>query len=629
MFKKIRFEQSSPRTTRIVFQVIVCLLLLLGFYVGVDAVAVPSTGSLPMLGSGGAKQLDVSTLTPTLARTSPTPTKSNNTVRSPVSVIGQTQVDNNTVALYHFDAPTGDNTVIDATGRFTGTLHGGATITTSGLYAGVLQLNGAGSYVRTGHLGGYDFSQGTIEAFVDFGTACRDYPQFIVFSAGGEFGSNAPILKLGYAIKEGGEGYIQFGIWVIDHWVYADGAISCRYLGAKSADVWPYETWRFRHVAGTWGPRGIEIWVDGILHGIGTYPPELITFYYRCTPQMQLGMGLENSNIPICPTPILVPQMIATPPGDYSGALPDYNTFIIGCSAGTADGSCFEGRIDEVRISNLQRTFTKDVDPTITPLPTQTPDRILSAYTIDSATNGFYHLDYADSLGRVYDDVSGQLNGWFRGNPSIFSPGWKNGATSLDGNASYISLPPSAQGYSSGAVEAWFRLYNTAQDFTVISNGTEPTSPIDWRFLFIGVQQGLYGANLGFGINNNSTGWYWAGSGVTPSSLRDCWHHVAGTWGARGMELWLDGFLIGRNSFTGAPLVTLAPYNLGCASRGNCLAGSIDEVRISSLQRSFSASALSAPARSPAGQRLPAAGEMSNYLPFVQVVPPPACPFGR
>jgi len=82
-------------------------------------------------------------------------------------------------------------------------------------------------------------------------------------------------------------------------------------------------------------------------------------------------LQLASPIYPLCQSPTM-----GLVPGAYAGGLPAYNTFLVGCDAG---GWCLNGRIDEVRISNIQRTFTPiyDLPPVppgpVTPTPTPTP----------------------------------------------------------------------------------------------------------------------------------------------------------------------------------------------------------------------------------------------------------------
>ena len=526
------------------------------------------------------------------------------------SVPGQPQVDAYTVALYHFDSP--NSVAIDATGNYTGTLHGNATILDSGLYAGVLRLDGNGSYVRTGHLG--SLPQGTIELFVDFQEACQQSWYFTILAAGGEFGSNQSALVIRQQVG------LAFGIYREGEWHWADSGINaCRYLAGRSGPLWPYETWRFHHVAVTWGPRGMEIWVDGVLHGVGTSAPDDTRPYkYKCNPQMQMGdMDGEPPNplYPACRTPVMAPTMPAYPPGAYTGGLPNYSTLLIGCGP---DGSCFKGRIDEVRISNIQRTFHWSVVPTITPTPTQTPVRITGEYAVDSQTLALYHLN-AQSLWWVFDEVTLAWNAGLGGNASIVPGGRFGSAVSLDGNGSFVQMPKQIE--PNGTIEMWIKMESIPDHFAIFSAGNDNGSDR----LYLGINRWI-GSTFVFTIyssNGEELVPYTVDSGFRP--IPGCWHHVAGSWGTQGLQIWVDGTLRGTYGFYGAPTNSFTRELVGCTNRMDCMVGMVDEVRKSKVQRSFTRTSMSARAALPhtAVPRLPAIPMNENriYLPLVLAAP--------
>ncbi len=622
-------EYRTRQIGRLLLQIGICVLLGFVFVATATAnVGLLQFGHSTPNSSLVAKSQRTGTPTPT-SRVLPSQTRSPGFSSVPRSVIGQTSVDAYTLALYHFDAPNG-NVAIDATGNYTGTMHGNAAVTTTGLYAGVLTLDGNGSYVRTGKLG--DLSQGTVEAFVDFQSACYDSignptvsGNFAIVSAVDE-SSGQTVLYMGTnsanaTLNTAG---LIFWIYANGQWHMADSGINpCRYLNGPNpaaGPMWPYETWRFHHVAATWGPRGMEIWVDGVLHGVGTNDPGARTNYdYMCNPQMQMGWPPPyptNDRYPVCKTPVMAPLMTPTyPQGDYTGPLPPYTTFRIGCDSSSA---CFKGRIDEVRISNVQRTFEYTVVPTVTPTPTQTPDRIMGEYAVDSATLGLYHLNSTNNYGGVYNEASQQWDGGLKGNASITQDGRYNAAIAIDGNLSYVSAPDFGNP-GGGVVEAWIKPDRASVPFAVISMGAEPGSSPPWRTLFLGVDTPVQGT-VGFALTNGDD-WHWVDSGVSVQSLLGCWHHIAGTWGSRGLEIWVDGLLRGVSGYTGRPTFGARAF-FGCDGAGRCFPGKLDEIRISSVQRSFSPRALSS--REGSGARLPALDGTRYYLPLIQVAPTPA-----
>lgn len=81
------------------------------------------------------------------------------------------------------------------------------------------------------------------------------------------------------------------------------------------------------------------------------------------------------------------------------------------------------------------------------------------------------------------------------------------------------------------------------------------------------------------------------------------WHHLAASWGPRGMRLYLDGRLVARNRFTGGPGSLCADVVVGNQAwpiASNKFANTVlDELRLSSVQRSDKAIAASAHADQP------------------------------
>lgn len=567
--------------------------------------------------------------TPSPAATaSPTRAQSTRAPRAPRAAPGQTQVDANTVALYHFD--TADTAAIDATGHYTGTLVGNAQVGVPMLYDGVLSLDGNVSYVRTGYLG--DLSEGTIEAFVDFSQACNSSWSLTILSAGGDWGSGQTALWMG-ALPETSDTapYLKFAMFDGTKWRVADAGITaCRYLvtgGTTNPPPWehipvrwPYETWRFHHVAGTWGPRGLEIWVDGVLHGIASTDPDPSWPYnYKCNPQDQEASSLY----PLCKTPVVVPSMTPGPPqGAYYGGLSGYATFMIGCDAGATifagmpSGMCFKGRIDEVRISNVQRTFSAAVVPTVTPTPTNTPQAITGPSVVDQFTKALYHLDNVG--GSIVQDETGQYNGALSADARIVAEGRFGGSLALncaisgDGYGTYAHLPNMGSPLA-GTLEAWVKYTQADRPFAVIHGGDEYGLPTSRYFLGV-----PFLTTLRFGAYDGAN-MHWVDSGVTATTLADnCWHHLAGTWGPRGMELWIDGTIRGTDSYTGNAQNWISTYLIGCDSRGNCFRGNIDEVRMSIIQRVFTPFTLGAGrARAVVTPRRILAGDYSVFLPLI------------
>lgn len=216
---------------------------------------------------------------------------------------------------------------------------------------------------------------------------------------------------------------------------------------------------------------------------------------------------------------------------------------------------------------------------------------LTTPYTVDANTVALYHLDSAP--GGVTPDSVGNHDGVLYGNAQITGAGKFGGGLLLDGSGDYARLGNVHQNptrdYSQGSVEAWVNLTAASTWTVVLGSGSEYGGSWDDGWFL-----GSYG-NLVFMVWNY--GWYIADSGITLESLVGGWHHLAGTWGSKGVEVWVDGVLKGTN-----PLA-VAPNNpgyetalVGTDSYGQATAGTIDEVRISDIQRDFAATAVPLPA---------------------------------
>ena len=526
---------------------------------------------------------------------------------------GQTDVDANTVALYHFDTDT-----LDASPNLRhGTLYGAAQIS-SGVYSGALSADGNGSYVRVPFGSSLPaMSAGTIEAFVDFAAACNSVP-FSVVSLGSDYGAgnNVAVLKA--------EPFLVFELRV-DGQVYraSSGINTCRYLTSyNQAPGWPYDVWRFHHVAGTWGPRGLEIWVDGVLHGIGnddanaSIPP----YPFMCNPQAYLGIDpgfgpSPNGLYPYaCMTPVMAPTMVATPHGDYAGGIPAFDYLLVGCDS---TQSCFSGRVDEVRISNIQRNFSYTVDPTSTPTQTLTPVPLSAEYSVDAQTMALFHLN--SGTGSIYDEARGA---WFaKGDATVTDQGRFGSALDFRGVST-----PAQMGFpgnpGNGTIEAWINVSSVSSALVLGAKEYYNSSSESMALRFDASTSGTLGFKI---VGSSDTGT--VDSGVAMSRFVGAWHHVAGTWGSRGLEIWIDGNRCATGSFTSNLITPVDGFYFGCGVTGNCLPGVIDEVRYSSTQRTFSPMVL-ASARSAYQYGSPKSGNSAradywSFLPYVAVAPTP------
>jgi len=217
----------------------------------------------------------------------------------------------------------------------------------------------------------------------------------------------------------------------------------------------------------------------------------------------------------------------------------------------------------------------------------------MSPYGVDGNTVALYHFD-AD----VTDSV-GNHDGVLYGDAAVTtgSGGYFGEGLDLDGSGDYARLgnvhqnPP--RNTDMGTVEMWVKLTSApGGSFTLLASGLEYGGGYDSGF-FLGRHSG-YGTSLMFGMWG--PGWNFAHSGIDPASLVGDWHHIAGTWGSEGVELWLDGDLVATNPFTGG--INISDYStalLGTDSWTWSTPGVIDEVRISDIQRNFSSASVPVP----------------------------------
>ena len=210
-------------------------------------------------------------------------------------------------------------------------------------------------------------------------------------------------------------------------------------------------------------------------------------------------------------------------------------------------------------------------------------------YTVDANTIALYHFN--SSSGGIVTDEVGNHNGTLQDDATITtgSGGYFGEGLLLDGSGDYVRLgnvhKTPIRDTSLGTVELWVKLQSAPSYFVVLGSGSEYGGNWDDGF-FLG-RHWNYGQNLMFGVWG--PGWKFAHSSIDPADLVGSWHHIAGTWGPEGVELWLDGNLIATNSYTGSlPNPNYATVLIGTDSWRWHTPGVIDEVRISDIQRDFS-----------------------------------------
>jgi RHS repeat-associated protein len=213
-------------------------------------------------------------------------------------------------------------------------------------------------------------------------------------------------------------------------------------------------------------------------------------------------------------------------------------------------------------------------------------DDISHPLEVDGNTIVLYHFDGRENKA---SDEAGRFNGTFYGEGHLVSEGKFGAGATFDGHGDYIRLgnvgaPPQ------GTVEAWVYFpkgpgINTSY-LMIAGGGREYGNSFDTAFN-LGVHYG-WGGDLRFGIwQYPSGGWQWAASGITPAQLAGGWHHIAGTWGSKGVEVWIDGERKGYNSYTGGfQNPNYETVLVGSNSWTWAFNGIVDDFRISNIQRS-------------------------------------------
>jgi Concanavalin A-like lectin/glucanases superfamily len=169
-------------------------------------------------------------------------------------------------------------------------------------------------------------------------------------------------------------------------------------------------------------------------------------------------------------------------------------------------------------------------------------------------------------------DIAGTNNGVLMGGATANTPGLVGGAFSLDGVNAYVQLPVLVAGQAEGTIEGWFKLnsWNSGSGnngrYQVLWSGTQypPNYGVSWDGASLGTDPDFAntGGELMFGLESGD--WHWALSGIVPQT--NVWYHIAGTWGAGGINIYVNGILQGSDPYTG-PMPGYLQYSLlGCSS---------------------------------------------------------------
>lgn len=180
------------------------------------------------------------------------------------------------------------------------------------------------------------------------------------------------------------------------------------------------------------------------------------------------------------------------------------------------------------------------------------------------------------------------------GEPANFAAGKANGCQHFDGANDYVTHPTLLDTFpSNGTISFWFnpdwtidtglpnwirmveKVSSLTPRYILVIEFEHPTQPDAGTLLFMLKEIGGFGTHE---INTTTNSW---SGGV--------WHHIVVTWGAGGMEIWVDGVREAFNAgWTQVPAPgTARDLRVSTNRDGDYpFDGKIDEFRISHVQRS-------------------------------------------
>ncbi|KPA15374.1 conserved hypothetical protein, secreted [Candidatus Magnetomorum sp. HK-1] len=213
----------------------------------------------------------------------------------------------------------------------------------------------------------------------------------------------------------------------------------------------------------------------------------------------------------------------------------------------------------------------------------------VNEYRIDSNTIALYHFE--NQVDGIIQDVNELNNGSINGNAQIVEDGYFYNGIYLDGNGDYVRIDnihtKNHTSTQTGTIDFWFKLTETPNSNFVIISATEEYEANSDTGFYLGRHAG-HGQTLMFGLFGTDSRWKFAVSDIKPEKIVGEWHHVAGTWGAKGTELWFDGVKVATNTYTGDFYNSnYSAIIIGSNSYAWDTAVYIDELRISNIQRVF------------------------------------------
>lgn len=217
-----------------------------------------------------------------------------------------------------------------------------------------------------------------------------------------------------------------------------------------------------------------------------------------------------------------------------------------------------------------------------------------NAYEVDADTLALYRCDDYNSNAELWDSTE-NYNGTFKaaGHPSYNLTDMKLGVAALNfTSGDYIQQPTLLDtSEAEGTMEFWFK---PAAKLTAASAGNQwllskynEVAGTGKTTNLAFYKDGSYrDGRICFRVSNGTNSYY--ACSVT-NEWDPVWHHVAGTWGSRGMELWINGTLENSSVFTGHMGNGVAKdFQIGRYwNNAFYFSGQMDEIRVSDVQRKF------------------------------------------
>jgi hypothetical protein len=140
----------------------------------------------------------------------------------------------------------------------------------------------------------------------------------------------------------------------------------------------------------------------------------------------------------------------------------------------------------------------------------------------------------------------------------------------INGIDAYAWMQPNVSGAAEGTVEVWIRSASSATGQVWSGSIGQPGARGDWTLL------GTHSSSPDLSMGIYAGVWRWAGNHPIPAGV---WTHVAATWSAEGITLFVDGQEIGTNSYGGG-VPDYSTELIGASSWGLSFQGALDDLRV-------------------------------------------------